>query len=225
MTMQVHATIHDPPGTAPGPPLPFLFVGDALALDLVNTEIVVRRNAIDLLTGPGAYAAWWHAAASHHPDMVARLPAGASEANPELLPNVITLRGALREIFGAVANGAMIPADALAILNRVLEGVDDAIELSVTGEPRPLLVPRAPAADGPLAAVARSAFALLTEGESSRLHRCANERCVLYFYDTTKSATRRWCSTACMNRARSSRRYRERRQAADQSLSSASGPP
>jgi len=225
MTMQVHATIHDPPGTAPAPPLPFLFVGDALALDLVNTEIVVRRNAIDLLTGPGVYAAWWLAAASHHPDMVARLPAGASEANPELLPNVITLRGALREIFGAVANGAMIPADALAILNRVLEGVDDAIELSVTGEPRPLLVPRAPAGDGPLAAVARSAFALLTEGESSRLHRCANERCVLYFYDTTKSATRRWCSTACMNRARSSRRYRERRQAADQSLSSASGPP
>jgi predicted RNA-binding Zn ribbon-like protein len=34
---------------------------------------------------------------------------------------------------------------------------------------------------------------------------------VLLFYDTTKSGTRRWCSTSCMNRARSSRRYRERR--------------
>ena len=30
-------------------------------------------------------------------------------------------------------------------------------------------------------------------------------------HDTTKSATRRWCSTACMNRARSHQHYLERK--------------
>ena len=219
---QDQGTAPDPTGIAPDPP-PFLFVGDALALDLVNTEIVVRRKAIDLLTGPAAYAAWWRAAAAHYPEVVGRLPAGAGAANPELLPKVISLRGALREVFGAVADGTAAPTDALGVLNRALEGVDDAVVLGTAGEPRPLLVPRVPAADGPIAAVARSAFALLTEAESSRIHRCSNGRCVLLFYDTTRSATRRWCSAACMNRARSSRRYRERRQAVGDTSSSASG--
>src|SRR5688572_10353728 len=223
MIEQDHATTPDPTGTAPDTLAPFLFVGDALALDLVNTEIVVRRKAIDLLTGSGAYTAWWRAAAAHYPEVVGRLPAGGSEANPELLPSVIALRSALREIFGTVADGTAAPADALAVLNRALEAVDDAIVLGTDGEPRHLLVPRVPAADGPLAAVARSAFALLTEAESSRIHRCSNGRCVLLFYDTTRSATRRWCSAACMNRARSSRRYRERRQAVGDTSSSASG--
>ena len=71
--------------------------------------------------------------------------------------------------------------------------------------------PSGSAVDGPMLAVARSTVTLLTERDLARLHRCANERCVLLFYDTTKSGTRRWCSTACMNRARSISRYQTRK--------------
>jgi predicted RNA-binding Zn ribbon-like protein len=49
--------------------------------------------------------------------------------------------------------------------------------------------------------VALSAVDLLTRKDHGRLHRCENARCVLLFYDTTKSSTRRWCSTGCMDRA------------------------
>ena len=121
---------------------------------------------------------------------------------------------AAEESVRLIGDGTPAPADALAVLNRTLQAADNAVVLGTAGEPRPLLVPHVPDADGPLAAVAQSAFELLTGADASRIHRCANGRCVLLFYDTTRSATRRWCSTACMNRARSSRRHRERRQAA-----------
>jgi predicted RNA-binding Zn ribbon-like protein len=54
----------------------------------------------------------------------------------------------------------------------------------------------------PLLPIALSAARLTMGGARERLHRCANERCVLLFYDTTKSATRRWCSVACKDRDR-----------------------
>jgi predicted RNA-binding Zn ribbon-like protein len=216
-TMTTHnqvTTTRSPTDAAAGSPSPFVFVGESLALDLVNTEVVVRRTPIDLLAAPGAYAAWWRAAAERYPEVAGLLPATAAAANPELLPTVVALRRALRALFGAVADGTPLPTAALAVLNRALEAAHDAVVLGAGGEPRPLLVPDGPNADAPLAAIARSAFALLTGADLSRLHRCANEHCVLLFYDTTKSGTRRWCSTACMNRARSRARYRARKDGA-----------
>src|SRR5713226_4953107 len=52
-----------------------------------------------------------------------------------------------------------------------------------------------------------SAFHLFTRAEKQRLHKCKNHRCILFFYDGTKSATRQWCSLECMNRARSLLHY------------------
>ncbi len=83
---------------------PFFFVGEALALDLVNTTIVARRKPIDLLASPGAYVAWWDAAAPRYPELAGRLPINTG-ADPSLLPCVIELRGALREIFSASPMG------------------------------------------------------------------------------------------------------------------------
>jgi predicted RNA-binding Zn ribbon-like protein len=214
MTTHDHATTKGRAPDSSTAPSPFVFVGEALALDLVNTEVVVRRKPLDLLAAPDAYAAWWREAGVRYPDVAGHLPATRAEANPELLPAVMALRAALRALFEAVADGAPVPIDGLAVLNRALGSAHDAVSLDSEGEPRPLLVPREPEADGPLAAAARSAFALLTGADRSRLHRCANGHCVLLFYDTTKSATRRWCSTACMNRARSAERYRAQKDAA-----------
>lgn len=41
-----------------------------------------------------------------------------------------------------------------------------------------------------------------------RVRRCAHPACVLYFYDTSRNGTRRWCSMeACGNRAKAGRHY------------------
>jgi len=38
--------------------------------------------------------------------------------------------------------------------------------------------------------------------------RCQNPACVLWFFDTTRNGTRRWCSMAvCGNRAKARRHY------------------
>ena len=183
----------------------FTFVGEALPLDLVNTEQVVRGKAVDLIATPDDLAAWWRAAGERYPATFAPLD-DASAA----LPAALDLRAGLRRIFEAAAESRSPAAADLDVINLILRGGYLALE------PDPALVARVvtrhtdSGAASLLYPIARAAVTLLTERDLSRLHRCGNERCVLLFYDTTKSGTRRWCSLGCMNRARSLRRYRER---------------
>ncbi|MGH2615245.1 MAG: CGNR zinc finger domain-containing protein [Thermomicrobiales bacterium] len=199
--------------TGEHPPLDdFVFVGESLALDLVNTAIVARGKPRDLLATPADLAAWWRHALTHYPDiaLVPGIPHSAMD-DPALLAPAKALRAALRAIFEADIAGAPVAASDLEILNRILRSGYEAIAIEPGDIPRPQLGSHDTGPDATLLPIARSAFDLLTGKDLARLHRCANERCVLLFYDTTKSATRRWCSVGCMNRARSLRRYRERK--------------
>jgi predicted RNA-binding Zn ribbon-like protein len=48
----------------------------------------------------------------------------------------------------------------------------------------------------------------LLEESPERIRRCQNPACVLWFFDTTRNGTRRWCSmAACGNRAKARRHY------------------
>jgi predicted RNA-binding Zn ribbon-like protein len=54
-----------------------------------------------------------------------------------------------------------------------------------------------------------SALVELVETRGERIHRCANHDCVLWFLDTTRPGTRRWCSMAtCGNRDKAVRHGR-----------------
>lgn len=189
---------------------PFVFVGEALPLDLVNTEQILRGKPIDLLVVPNDVAVWWHAAADHFPGT---LQTDGLRFDDALLAETKAFRAALRGIFEAVADGVPPPADALVRLNRVLRVGCMMAEPDESGRVRSVLRSYDRGPLGVLVPIAHAALSLLTERDPVRLHRCGNARCVLLFNDTTKSATRRWCSLGCMNRARSVRRYRERREA------------
>lgn len=198
---------HAPPGQGRGDR--FVFYGEVLALDFVNTEMRIRNKPVDRLVTASDYRDWWQAARDRYPDDAAHL--ATLEANPDLVPVARELRGALRRAFDRTVKGEPAAPDDLAVLNRALATARDSVALDPAGAYRAVRVPAGPTADGPLLAVAHSAFALLTGADLERLHRCANERCVLFFQDTTRSGTRRWCSTACMNRARSVANYRARK--------------
>lgn len=197
----------------------FIFRSGSPALDLVNTEAVKRGKRQDLLKDGADLEKWWAEVNLEHKLPLVKI--GKSQTgsadnpafffNRELLEQVKKLRQALRNIFGAkVSQEAINPAD-LAVLNQNLQLGNFWLEEIAGNFAGGYRV--ANPADELLFQVSLAAYNLLTSQESNRLHRCHNGRCILFFYDNTKSATRQWCSLGCMNRARSSENYRLRKQA------------
>ena len=80
---------------------------------------------------------------------------------------------------------------ATADINRVLKAAPSYSQLT-KGELRTVTTFTDPI--GALSAVARSAAEFLASGDYSLLKHCEGKGCVLFFYDTTKNHTRRFCS-------------------------------
>ena len=188
---------------------PFMFVGDALVLDLINTVKFVRGEIIDTLQTPDDLRWWWSLARQQHTQI--EMVTGAAAAFEEsTLTAVKDVRDHLHDLFLSVIEGQQPQVNDLAALNwalatghPTLDWEDRArMSYAASGEP----------AAGVLLPAALSALRLLTQADLSRLHKCQSNQCVLLFYDTTKSGTRHWCSTACMDRDRSRRRYRDAKQ-------------
>jgi predicted RNA-binding Zn ribbon-like protein len=119
-----------------------------------------------------------------------------------LLARAIKLRDALRGCFGAMARNARISEEWVAPINsilRITEGHDELVLRDATWKLE--FVAREGGLDWLLAAIARSAAEILTEGAEARLQVCANPVCGLFFCDTSRTHRRRWCSMAvCGNR-------------------------
>jgi len=191
----------------------FHFEGDALTLDLVNTEDMARGRRRDLLAAPGAVTRWWRAAEAHRPDRAVVHADGMDRLDNDTLRDaLVALRSAVRGIMAAMASGVVPPADDVACLNATLATGPHMLEFTPDGDPR--LVHRSADPCGPvLLPIALSAARLATDSARNRVRACDNERCILLFYDTTKSATRRWCSVGCKDRDRKMKRYHEVRAA------------
>jgi predicted RNA-binding Zn ribbon-like protein len=187
----------------------FVFRGGVLALELINTAIAVRGKPVELLATSEELARWWTLCRERYPSEVS--PAADESPDQALLEAVKTLRAALRRTCDAITQHVPGTTPALDPINAALRMAHAAL----TSEVRPTYV-LAPGGSALLFQVARSALVLFSESDLRRLHRCRHERCVLYFYDTTKSGTRQWCSLDCQNRARSSANYRQRKAATQQ---------
>jgi predicted RNA-binding Zn ribbon-like protein len=192
----------------------FPFLGGNLALDLVNTEVMERGKQHDLLTTPQTLESWWQAARRHYPKLDEWC--GANEElivyDLTLLNAVKILRTALRGLFSALVAASTPEQADVAALNAVLRTGYASLDLSGQGQVLSVYHTTDPHKGPILLPIALSALDLIQNGERKRLHQCENERCILFFYDTTRSATRRWCSLGCMDRARSSQRYRRAKQ-------------
>lgn len=162
--------------------------GEPLALDLVNTEWNERGQRIDFLAHPAARHAWLCSAGL---DVVSDLG----------------LR-ALRQARTAIRHVLERPHDptALAAVNEVLShgtlrlvvtpsGVEQQVELD--------------AEHWRAAWKAAENLTTLLRAKPERVRHCAHPECILYFLDTTRQGTRRWCSmSTCGNRSKSQRHYR-----------------
>jgi len=198
------------------PKIPFLFLAEALCLDLVNTEIVANGQAIDLLPDFASFLDWLNRAAvvaDHDTREATRRWSGSTgEAALEAAKG---LRLTLRRAAEAIAAGKPVPAATLTALNPLLAQSPVRAQLVRTKqavakrfrlhlrEPPDLLAP-----------IVESAADLLSSADYFLIKRCANPCCILVFYDRTNNHRRHWCSAdGCGNRAKVAA-YRERQRKA-----------
>jgi predicted RNA-binding Zn ribbon-like protein len=181
----------------------------ALALELINTETLDRGKQHDALASPEALARWWEGICTHYPDQCAVAAAGEPiEWTSNLLEAIKALRRALRTLLTQVVEQQAVEEEELRPINAILALGYSALERTGEGTVKEVLQLRAPGQGSVLVPIARSAMQLFAEADWQRLHQCRHDRCIVFFYDTTKSGTRRWCSPGCMNRARSIQHYR-----------------
>jgi len=181
-----------------------LFVGDHAAIDFINTVHIVDGVLTDTLHSDNDVRRWLVRSGLSH------AACSATWANGDLLRAARRLREtAVQGMEGRRAKKRV----ALTELNDFLSKAVSYSQLVV--ESVRLKVKRSYLARTPeefLAPVAEAVADLLANVDLDLVRQCAGEKCVLWFYDRTKSHHRRFCSAAvCGNRAKVAA-YRARQQ-------------
>ncbi|GIF49531.1 putative RNA-binding Zn ribbon-like protein [Asanoa ferruginea] len=170
-----------------------------VALDLVDTKMLVTDPPTDLIADPTTAQAWWRLQAS-------RLPGGPA---PDL-PATRRLRTAIRDLFDAHLEHREPEAGSLDDVNAAASAVPTSLRLAPTGAGyrEEVRWHTEQGGNAALAATARGAIELLADPTRlARLRRCANPNCsMLFLAETTR---RQWCTpNICGNRTRVARHYR-----------------
>jgi len=186
----------------PGSQGGFLFLGNQLTLDLLNTRPALTGKPTELLTDFRTLLQWFQATGllSHSEAASLQKQWDRSARADEILRTIRALRETLRGQVLRWESGGTIQPAVVRQLNvlmarhpmrtRVVEQSGRLITQTwfETREPEDLLAP-----------LAQSAGELFSGFERTRVRKCAH--CVGHFLDTSKKGTRRWCSMRlCGNR-------------------------
>lgn len=184
----------------------FLFVGNEPTLDLVNTEVILGGVRTDLLQSFGDLTHWFeqaNLASAAEMQRLAKAWRDTREAR-DALQEVRALRSVLRQAVERIAKTGRLPGELAGVLGKELQHARLATEVIesqgklrtkprwILEKPGDLLVP--------LAHYAANFFAT---ANYSYIRKCEDPKCILWFYDTSKNHSRRWCSMElCGNRAK-----------------------
>jgi len=180
----------------------FLFVGNHLALDFLNTRPVQDGEPMELLPDFAALLRWFQAAELLSSREAGRLwqQWGESARARSAVGVMRELREDLRKEIVSWEQSGVVHDAIIRELNRLMAehpmrarlkygtGLSSMESWFEAREPKDLFAP--------LAHAGASLFANLNR---TRVRKCG--QCVLHFYDTSKKGTRRWCSMQlCGNR-------------------------
>jgi predicted RNA-binding Zn ribbon-like protein len=180
----------------------FLFVGNHLALDFLNTRPVQNGEPTELLSDFSALLRWFQAAGllSSHEMTSLQRQSGQSATARRTLDAMREFREKLRKEILAWEGGADVHRATVEELNRLMAAHPMLTKLQGAGNVPSMELwfePRQP--EDLFAPLAHSAAKLLASVDHNRVRKCG--QCVLHFYDTSKKGTRRWCSMQlCGNR-------------------------
>jgi predicted RNA-binding Zn ribbon-like protein len=192
-----------------------------------SSHLIAGRLSLDFANelGPSSDFSWeellrfllvTRIISSERSQQLLALPQNDPQSAGTLLGKAQRLHASLHLTFRALLQKETLLGDWVEPINdvlRVTEGHDEILEQQ-NGKWGLEFVAREGGLDWLLAAVARSAAELIAEGASARLRVCSNPDCGLFFYDTSRTRRRRWCSMSrCGNRHKV--RAFSRRQSAD----------
>ncbi|GAA4607900.1 putative RNA-binding Zn ribbon-like protein [Actinoplanes octamycinicus] len=173
-----------------GDPRPL--IGEPLALDLVNTRWIDAGGRQDLLTDVAGLTIWLTGAGL----------ADRCAADEAALAAVRTARDALLDL--VAGDGDASAANEVLARGRIRRRLAGGVPVDDLETDDPAWRPAWLAVDN---------YLELLRENPHRIRACANDQCILHFYDTTKNGARRWCSmTGCGNRAKAARHYGRSRQ-------------
>ena len=180
----------------------FLFLGNQLALDFLNTHPVQNGEAVELLPDFDALLRWFQAAGllSSRQGAILQQQWGESARAQHVVEAMRGLRERLRKEVLSRERGGTVHREAIDELNRVMaeHPMLTRLKASCSASATELWFdPRRP--EDLFAPVAHSAAILFADVYRYRVRKCG--QCVLHFYDTSKKGTRHWCSMQlCGNR-------------------------
>ena len=194
----------------------FLFIGNQLALDFLNTRPVQNGVLSELLPDFSALLRWFQAAdllSSREAASLQRQWGGSASAQ-KITEAMRRLREGLRKEILAWEHSGLVQHPMLVELNRLLAEHPMRTRLRTNGKLCSTELWFEPREPGDLfAPLAHSAATLFASVERKRVRKCA--QCVLHFHDTSKRGTRRWCSMQlCGNRLKVAAYAARRRQRA-----------
>jgi len=191
----------------------FLFVGNHVALDFLNTRPVQNDETRELLPDFEALLRWFRAAGllNSHDVSVLRKNFGNSNRTQQVLEELRKFREDLRKEVLSLEAGGHLHRTTIDKLNLLLAAhpmittlkhAEDGINIGLSfkaSTPEDLFAP-----------LAHGFAQLFTEADRNRVRKCG--QCVLHFLDTSKKGTRRWCSMQlCGNRLKVAAYARRRR--------------
>jgi predicted RNA-binding Zn ribbon-like protein len=190
----------------------FYLIANNLALDFVNTLAADANGDVELLNDFRDLIDWAgqvKVLSSEQGAALARNLENSPAKAAKVLESAREFRSRLKGMAFALSHGRHVDKKVLDTINAKLrerlgttevreaeEGYEK-VFLAEFHDLSQVLVP-----------IAESAADLLCYGDPANVRKCENEKCVLYFYDTSKNHRRRWCSmAACGNRAKASAFY------------------
>lgn len=195
-------------------PEPF-FVADNRALDFLNSVSSPHGDEIDCIADWDGLMFWLERAGLVSSDILTRADKGTTQkAKRAIIAEVRDLRDWFRKFISEHAGFPLSPAvlSDLSRLNRLLardrtyhqiEGVAAREETLGAPSLHMQLHRRWAAADELLSPIAHVMAELICRPDFERVKNCGGPTCTLWFIDTSKNHTRRWCSMEiCGNRAK-----------------------
>ncbi|MFY9780302.1 MAG: CGNR zinc finger domain-containing protein [Candidatus Baltobacteraceae bacterium] len=198
----------------------FWLVGNRVAVDFGNT--VLDRYGGDGLTGWPDAVDFLIAARIVDPaeaERLAELAASDPARGAGALRLARDLRGAVRDVLSQLHARRQLEREPIERINGIMRLGQG--HHAVVGDGHRWHIRFVHADPGPASAlvpIARSIAEIVADPYAPEaVRKCAGDRCALYFYDTSRTGRRRWCSmAACGNRAKVAAHVRRRRDRAAQ---------